>query len=111
MDYWRECIDCAFDEAGIDATDDQRELVAGAVEGAHENHGMAFGRDRIPNPLRAEADSSKRKLNWERERVGCGECGGRGRLEYNTGPWAVNTGCHVCHGEGKVHPRGEREPS
>lgn len=111
MNYWRECIDSAFDDAGIFATDEQKELVAGAVEGGHENYGMAFGYDCIPNPLRTENDRLARKLKWERELDGCSECGGRGRLQYNTGPWAVNTGCHVCHGAGKVHPRGEREPA
>lgn len=111
MDYWRECIDIAFDEAGIEATDEQKELVAGAVEGAHENHGMAYGRDCIPNPLKSEADSLSRKLKWERERIGCDVCKGRGRI-ITPGPHhSSDSECWVCRGDGKVHPRREREPT
>lgn len=110
-DYWRECIDIAFDDAGITATDEQRELVAAAVAGGHENYGMAHGHDCIPNPLKSENDRLARKLKWERELEGCLTCGGRGRLTYNTGPWAVDTGCHRCGGSGKVHPHNEREPA
>lgn len=108
-DYWRMCAEAALEEAGLTATDAQVGLMAEVIAGGHETYGQYSGH--IPNPLRTENEHLTRKLNWERERVGCGECGGRGRLEYNTGPWAVNTGCHVCHGEGKVHPRGEREPA
>lgn len=63
------------------------------------------------NPLIGENDRLSRKLKWERECEQCGTCRGRGRIQYSTGPWAINTGCHVCHGAGKVHPRGEREPA
>jgi hypothetical protein len=41
-DYWRECVDVAFEDAGITATDEQRKIVAGGFQGAHENYGMAF---------------------------------------------------------------------
>ena len=111
MDYWRECIDVAFDDAGIEATDEQKELVAGAVEGAHQNYGMAYGHDCIPNPLRVENDRLSRRVKWERERVVCGNCKGRGRI-ITVGPYhSSDSECWKCRGDGKVHPRGEGEPS
>jgi len=57
MDYWNECISEAFDEAGIDATKEQIDGVAEFVEGAHENYGMAFGHDCIPNPMKSEVET------------------------------------------------------
>lgn len=48
-DYYVECLDCAFDEAGADAyalwrglTDDQRSAIGRTIEGGAENIGMAF---------------------------------------------------------------------
>lgn len=38
------------------------------------------------------------------ETIGCPKCDGSGRLQYNSGPWAMNTQCDTCHGDGKVHP-------
>ena len=45
MNYWEECIRTAFDDAGIKATDEQIIMVAGDVEGCHENYYMASGDD------------------------------------------------------------------
>jgi len=56
MDYWKECIDIAFDEAGVEATGEQREFVAGAVEGGHENYGMAHGYDVQRSPIETDKD-------------------------------------------------------
>ena len=41
MEYWKECIEEAFSENGIVATDEQIKSVVDWVEGAHENIGMA----------------------------------------------------------------------
>lgn len=62
MDYWDECIAEAFEDAGIEATADQIETVAGWVEGAHENYGMAHGYDAIPNPLSSEVEKLRRQI-------------------------------------------------
>ena len=62
MDYWTECIQEAFEDAGIVATREQVDIVAGVVEGGHENYGMAFGHDCIPNPLISEIESLKREM-------------------------------------------------
>lgn len=46
-DYWKICIEEAFEESGITATQDQIDNVAAWAEGAHENYGMAHGYDAI----------------------------------------------------------------
>jgi len=113
-DYYREAFEVSMDEAGCwhlveQMTTEQRAEVGAGIAGSAENEGTAFYRPE--SPLIGENDRLKRKLRWERELTGCPTCGGDGRLSYNAGPWAVNTGCDVCHGAGKVHPHGEREPS
>ncbi len=67
MDYWAECISTSFDEAGIKATDEQIELVAGDVEVAAENYGMAHGHDAIPNPRDADVDRITKQLKQMEE--------------------------------------------
>lgn len=57
--YWRDSLDCAFDACGVWAvweglTEEQRDNIAGSIEGSVENHGMASGRDCIPNPLESQ---------------------------------------------------------
>lgn len=41
-DYWVECISCAADEIDLPLTKEQIQQLASAVEGGHENYGMAF---------------------------------------------------------------------
>lgn len=62
MDYWEECIRESFEDAGIKATEEQIYTVVSWVDGAHENYGMAFGHDCIPNPLNSEVESLKRRI-------------------------------------------------
>jgi len=45
MNYWKECIEEAFSEAGIVATDEQIQTVYEIVEGASENYGTYTGED------------------------------------------------------------------
>lgn len=65
MDYWTECISEAMEDAGIAATKEQIDTVVTWVEGAHENYGMAFGHDCIPNPL--ESDLKELKASHAKE--------------------------------------------
>jgi hypothetical protein len=62
MDYWEECIAEALEAEGVSATPEQIRNIAGWVEGAHENYGMAYGHDCIPNPLSADVSELKRQL-------------------------------------------------
>lgn len=107
-EYWRECIETALDECGLTATDEQVAYLSDAVSGAHECYSMAFGYDVASSNRYAALEREKRELNnklrHESEKRDCPECRGSGRLKYNAGPWAVNTGCSTCHGEGKMHP-------
>ncbi len=49
MDYWQEAVDISLDEAGVNATEDQRAAVARDMEGSHECCDMAFY---MPPPIR-----------------------------------------------------------
>lgn len=72
MDYWAECIEVSFEENGITASEEQIQLVAGDVESAHENHGMAHGHDAIPNPRNADVDrltGRLKELEQERDQM------------------------------------------
>lgn len=68
MDYWKECISEALEDAGIKATDEQIENITGWVEGAHENYGMSHGYDAIPSPEQAEIKQLEKALAKEREK-------------------------------------------
>lgn len=69
MNYWKECIDIAFDDAGISATDEQRAEVADAVAGGHENYGMAHGYECISSPVETEKDRLIASLKAEISRL------------------------------------------
>ena len=68
MDYWEECIESAFNEAGITATQEQIKSVAADVAVSHENYGMAFGYDCIPNPLLSEMQKLKQEIKQNKEK-------------------------------------------
>ena len=108
MDYWQECIEIAFKDAGITATAEQIETVVGAVAGGHENYSMAFGYDVASSNLRAaqedEAEKLRKELIFEREKVACPKCAGRGRVISRFGTMQSDSECSKCRGDGKVHP-------
>ena len=113
-DYYQECFETAMSDEGLDhllrqMTAEQRASIGDAIAGAVENEGMAFYRPE--NPMIGENARLSQKLRWQRELEHCHPCNGSGRVQYNAGPWAVDTGCTACNGDGKVHPRGEREPT
>ena len=43
MDYWIECIQAALEEAGLEASDEQVEMMASVVSGAHDNYYQVLG--------------------------------------------------------------------
>jgi len=65
LEYWIEAVECACDEAGVSLTKEQATQIAGSMQVSHENQGMAFGRDCIPNPLSTELDNERRKKKDE----------------------------------------------
>lgn len=102
MDYWKECISEAFEDAGIKATKEQIDTVASWVEGAHDNHSMSHGYDVISNPLEDENKELKRKLYIERDKRVCKECRGSGELVTYGPCHSASSSCYKCNGEGKV---------
>ena len=101
-DYWLECVSIACDEAGVVATKEQLERIAGDVESAHQNYGMAHGHSCIPNPLIKELDETKKALRKEMDKIVCRECGGTGRI-ISQGPYhGSDSQCYKCNGDGKL---------
>jgi len=104
-DYWEETIRQAFDEAGIVATQEQIDLVVGAVEVSHENRWMAHGYDAILryNEAQVELDEliarQARHAEWKNSTKPCPAC-------FTTGVrqdiWNRDTECDECNGKGRV---------
>ena len=69
MDYWKECIAEACEDAGVTTTDEQLDTITSWVEDAHENYGLATGEECIPNPLSEEVRNLERALKDANERV------------------------------------------
>jgi hypothetical protein len=103
MDYWKECISEALEDAGIKASDEQIDTVTSWVEGAHENYGMAHGHDCIPNPMVTENEDLKKKLKREQEKTICEECNGKGTTISYGGTFQCYSRCYVCRGEGFIY--------
>lgn len=100
--YWDECISEAFESAGIKATKEQIETVSIWVEGAHENYGMAFGHDAIPNPVIEENKKLEKQLDDERRKVWCAECNGTGSITTHGPVHSGTSQCWKCRGEGRL---------
>ena len=104
MDYWKECIEEALDDAGVKANDDQIAIIADWISGAHENYGMAHGHDvahRGPDP---EIATLRKELDDERRKVQCDNCSGSGSITIQ-GPYHSGTSnCPKCRGEGRYLP-------
>ena len=104
MDYWKECIKEAFEDAKIEASDEQIDTVISWVEGAHENYSMANGYDCIPNPLETENKKLKKDLDDEKEKVLCKECNGKGVITTYGGTFQSTSSCDKCDGMGRHKP-------
>lgn len=101
-DYYTDCLTESLDEHGITASAEQIAAVAKDIEGAAENVGMAFYQPE--NPAVSEVETLRKELALERAKITCRACNGRGRLEFTSGPWGINTVCDRCHGDGRYAP-------
>lgn len=102
--YWIEAVECALDDVGITATDEQIISIAASMETNHECYGMAFGHDCIPNPVVLEKEKLEKDLKYEKEKRPCPECKGKGTITTYGGTFQSTSQCDVCRGEGKAHP-------
>lgn len=103
-DYWQEVLSNSAEENGISLSEEQVVAIARDIELAHDQYGMAFGHDCIPNPLMGENDRLRRALTIEQSLVHCEECAGTGR-NVTYGPHhSADTQCWKCHGKGKRLP-------
>lgn len=105
IDYFEEAIAEAFCEADAyelykQLTDAQKRTIDSALEGAADNVGQAFYQPE--NPVYAELEQTQKMLYKERNKVGCNTCRGTGRIQYMAGPWACDSQCDDCGGEGKI---------
>jgi DnaJ-class molecular chaperone len=102
MNYWKECIEEAFDDAGISATEEQINTVADWVKGAHDNYGMAFGHDCISNPLENENKRLTQELKKEKNKTICDKCNGKGSITTHGPCHSATSLCYKCNGDGRV---------
>lgn len=93
MDYWKECIEEAFEDAGIKATQEQIETVTNWVEGAHDNYSMAHGYDVMFKPSKLEKPKG---FNF-----GTPHCHSRDGLQEHMTVTCKNTG-HVFYFESRA---------
>lgn len=108
--YWNEAIECAFEECGIEATQEQIDQVAGFVQSSHENYGMSFGYDvasaNFAADERNKMEKLRKSLEDERNRRPCHSCNGTGYykgydFERNKHDRCV-TECYDCKGLGRI---------
>ncbi len=101
-EYWQECLSEAADECGASLTTEQLAYLAGAIDGAHENMGLAFHHPESPYPSQI-ADLEKR-LRIETEKVVCPQCKGRRVITRLGGYHASISQCWTCLGAGRISP-------
>lgn len=100
MDYWKECVESALEEAGLKANTEQIQLVADSVKIAHENYSFYTGEFNIPNPLEEEVNKLKVELKKEKSKTVCSACNSSGRVTI-PGPYhSSNSECYECYGKG-----------
>ncbi|MGR3178769.1 MAG: hypothetical protein ACUZ8E_12000 [Candidatus Anammoxibacter sp.] len=106
MGYWRVCIEEAFEDAQIEASDDQIDIVATWADGAHENYGLATGHDVASANLAGEKERTitelKKELQEELNKTTCETCGGRGYIRSDGPAHYTNHECYKCHGQGRL---------
>jgi DnaJ-class molecular chaperone len=105
-DYWIEAVESSLEEAGIIAIPQQITNIAGDMEVAHEQYGMAFGHDVASSNLQSAKDAEiadlRRQLCAEKEKITCTECVGKGSITI-PGPYHSGTStCYKCKGNGRL---------
>lgn len=96
MNYWKECISAAFDEAGIEATAEQIAIVAKAVEGAHLTKGESYSLPVTGERIGVALDDLEHKII---SRI-CPGCHGTGRTGGVGPAHTWDSECPRCRGTG-----------
>ena len=102
MDYWKEAVECALEDAGIVATEQQIKSVTETIEGSFENYGMAYPTP--SNPLIGELKETQKALEEERSKSFCTTCQSTGRITNSWGSSgrSTNSNCMECNGKGYI---------
>lgn len=109
LEYWREAVACALDEAGLAATSEQIDIVAKSIKQSRDCEYQAFGDDVADKNWYAqqnrEMEDMRIKLAMEQAKRVCPACRGTGKdvHELIAGRVSVSR-CYKCGGEGKVSP-------
>lgn len=107
-DYWTEHAEIAIDEAGLTATSDQIQTIAGVIESAHEFYGQSMGHDVASVNLRGEREREIQVLadevERERNKVHCKQCDGKGWITSSYGFRSSTSQCWKCRGDGRHDP-------
>ncbi len=107
MDYWEECVAEAFEDAKIQASDEQVNIVASWIESAHDNYGMAFGHDVATANFHGEKERERQELEKqlarEQNASWCSTCSGEGRVRTYFGTMMSDSDCYKCNGTGKIY--------
>jgi len=104
MSYFHETVAEAMHHEGVEASEEQIENIAEAVQVAHDMYSEYMGHQHIPNPTETENAKLKEELKQEKNKVGCDECNGTGSIEER---WLDRSSVHTCwkcDGEGKYLP-------
>lgn len=105
LGYWKECIEDAAYECGLELSSGQLNSMADFIKLAHDNYGFAFYQPSSEDVCGQEISSLKRQLKKERESRFCGRCHGAGRITSDLGPTGrvSNSDCNKCNGRGKIY--------
>lgn len=105
MSYWEALVPELLCESGIKATEKQALDLAQSIKWADETQVEATGQHLIPDPLLAETTRLKVELQYERDKVVCDACGGRGYFASSFLGRTVEHTCSQCKGKGMWNPR------
>lgn len=108
--YWADVLGdalCEVDKFDLFTSEEMTKIgkyLASAADGQSQAFGWDVASSNRSAELREEEETLRKELRRERDKVTCRECNGHGRLSYDAGPWAVNTECSKCRGEGRHDP-------
>lgn len=106
-EYWIECVESAAEECGAALTKEQATFIAEAVEGSHENFGMAFysppASDRISSIEREhQAKLADLKREFEAYQARAEKTVGRLLHQHSDAPLSIDKDGGVTRWGGRI---------